>query len=131
MTKISRIPVNPKDFGLYVHNLWLAFSLLDTKEDVRLLFRDLFTHTEYKMFAKRLEIAKRLLAGQNYESIKNDLKVTSTTIATVSNILAEKGEGFRKVAGKLEDIENKRQKWKIEQRKNLENPFRRRFLKGK
>ena len=86
MIKVSRKYLDPKDFGHYVNNLWSAFTSMDTKEDVRLLFKDLFTHTEYKMFAKRLEIARRLIAGQTYEDITQALKVTSRTINAISNI---------------------------------------------
>src|SRR3989344_1717381 len=91
MTKLSKLRLDPKDFGLYVNNLWSAFALMDTKDDIRLLFKDIFTHTEYKMFAKRLEIARRLLEGQTYVQIKDDLKVTEHTIRTVSNILERDG----------------------------------------
>lgn len=85
MTKLSRRPL-PKEFGDYVNNLWSAFTLLDSKADIRLLFKDLFTHTEYKMFAKRLEIARRLEGNQTYEQIKTELGVTSGTISNVNNI---------------------------------------------
>lgn len=95
------------------------------------LIRDLFTHTEYKMFAKRLEIARRLLDGDDYQTIKNKVKVTGTTIALINNILAEKGEGFRKINKKMIGIEKKHKQGYIERIKNLENPFRRRLLKGK
>lgn len=74
MTKLSKRLLDPKDLGLYINNLWSVFTLLDSKDQVRALFRDLFTHTEYKMFAKRLEIAKRLLEGQTYEEISQNLR---------------------------------------------------------
>ncbi|MBI3952472.1 MAG: hypothetical protein HY336_00775 [Candidatus Doudnabacteria bacterium] len=104
MTKLSRLNLDPKDFGYYINNLWSVFTLIDKKEDIRLLFRDLFTHTEYKMFAKRLEIARRLLEGQTYEEISSDLKVTEHTIATVSNTLARDGKGLRVAHAKLQAL---------------------------
>lgn len=105
MTKISRKNVGIKDFGLYVNNLWSVFTMLDSKEDVRAFFRDLFTHTEYKMFAKRLEIAKRLLSDQSYNEIVEALKVTPNTIAIVNNTLERDGFGFRVACKKLEELE--------------------------
>src|SRR3989344_809028 len=101
MTKLSRLHLDPQHFGHYVNNLWSAFTLMDSKEDVRLLFKDLFTHTEYKMFAKRLEIARRLISGQKYDEIKDALKVTAVTISHVNNILSERGEGYRIANNKL------------------------------
>lgn len=107
MTKLSRKVTDPAKFGHYVNNLWSAFTLMDSKADIRLLFRDLFTHTEYKMFAKRLEIARMLLQKESYLSIQQELNVTANTVTRVSNVLSEKGEGLRKAHGKLVKAEEK------------------------
>src|SRR3989344_7900865 len=124
MTKLSRKQMDPEKFGHYVNNLWSAFTLMESKEVIRLLFKDLFTHTEYKMFAKRLEIARRLLEKESYEDIQKALSVTSNTVSRVNNILSEKGEGLRKAHEKLTWMENKYFARQREQNKNLENPFR-------
>lgn len=107
-----------------MNNLWSAFTLLDSKADICLLFKDLFTHTEYKMFAKRLEIARRLEGNQTYEQIKTELGVTSGTISNVNNILMRQGEGFRRAHQKLSEHETKQQKARAEQTKNLMQPLR-------
>ncbi len=125
MTKLSRLKLDPVNFGHYVNNLWSAFTLMNTKDDIRLLFKDLFTHTEYKMFAKRLEIARRLLAGQTYDEIKQALKVTANTISNVNNILTEKGGGYRKANNKLTDLEKSFQKKATERQDYLERRKRR------
>ncbi len=104
MTKLSRRPLNPQELGQYINNLWSVFTLLDSKDQVRALFRDLFTHTEYKMFAKRLEIANRLLEEQTYEEIRNHLKVAPLTISSISNILERDGSGLRIAHQKLVDL---------------------------
>ena len=127
MTKLSKLRLDPKDFGLYVNNLWSAFALMDTKDDIRLLFKDIFTHTEYKMFAKRLEIARRLLEGQKYEQISEDLHVTQGTISQVSNILTEKGEGYKKAHEKLTDIEKSIQRRRSRYQDVLERRVRRKL----
>lgn len=127
MTKLSKRPVDSKLMGFYVNNLWSAFTLMATKDEIRDLFRDLFTHTEYKMFAKRLEIARRLLEGQKYESIMEDLKVTEKTISSVSNILAEKGNGFRTANQRLKDLENHYQKKREERQDRLERRKRKKL----
>lgn len=107
MTKLSKRQLTQKEFGQYINNLWSAFTLLDSKNDIRALFRDLFTHTEYKMFAKRLEIARRLLDGMTYEEIGDELKVTMHTISSVSNSLARNGDGYRRAHQELRRIEAK------------------------
>jgi uncharacterized protein YerC len=97
---------------------------MSTKEDIRLLFKDLFTQTEIRMIAKRLEIVRRLLKQESYENIQKELKVTSGTINAIGNILKLRGDGFRKVCLKLDGLEEKYIKQQREITKNLENPFR-------
>lgn len=123
MTKLSRRLIDPKAFGNYVNNLWSAFTLMDSKEDVRLLFKDLFTRTEYKMFAKRLEIARRLLKQELYRNIEHDLKVTPNTINRINEVLAEKGDGYRKAHDKLNSLEDSYWQRQKEITKNMEHPF--------
>ncbi len=123
MTKVSRKAL-PKEFGHYVNNLWSAFTVLESKADIRLLFKDIFTHTEYKMFAKRLEIARRLLSDQTYFSIRKELSVTDATTSTISNVLAERGEGYRKVHEKLLALEAKQRKAEKKHLEAMSNPFK-------
>lgn len=61
MTKLSRRKIETNKMGEYINDLWSAFTLMDSKEKVRLLFKDLVTHTELKMWAKRLGVACRLI----------------------------------------------------------------------
>ncbi len=114
--------MDPKEFGLYINNLWAVFTVLNSKEDIRLLFKDLFTHTEYKMFAKRLEISHRLLSGQSYEQIQQEVKVTPSTVAKINNILMEKGDGLRKAYESLERLAGAKLKKQREIIKSFENP---------
>lgn len=123
MTKLSRKPLPVEHMGYYINNLWSAFTLAGSKEDIKLLFKDLFTHTEYKMFAKRLEIARRLLSGDRYEDIKKILNVTEQTIAKISNALIEKGAGFRKTHELLLEVEQEYENQRKQQEQNLANPF--------
>ena len=124
MAKLSKLGLDPKDFGLYVNNLGAAFALMDSKDDIQLLFKDMFTHTEYKMFAKRLEIARRLLEAQKYDQISEELHVTQGTIAQVSNILAQKGNGYRKAHDKLNRLDRSRQRKIIKKQDYLERRTR-------
>ena len=124
MTKLSRKNIDPKEMGRYINNFWSALTLMDSKEDVRLLVKDLFTHTEYKMLAKRLQISRLLLDGNNYEAIGKTLSVTPNTISKISNMLSEKGEGVRKAHLKLNQIEEKRLARQKAYTENLSNPFK-------
>ncbi|MDP4001019.1 MAG: Trp family transcriptional regulator [bacterium] len=127
MTKISRRPLKQEKIGRLVNELWSAFTLMDSKDDVRLLFRDLFTHTEYKMFSKRLAIARLLLEDQSYNLIRTTLNVTPGTISHISNVLASKGEGYRRVHIKLKGIEQDHQRRIVKNQDRIERRVRRKI----
>lgn len=124
MTKISRLPINPDKMLECINMLWSVMALMGSKDDVRLLFKDLFSHTELKMFAKRLAVARKLLAGCGYDEIIKELKVTDRTIAHINNILAEKGDGLRNAHTLLSHIEDVRIKKQTERIRNLSRPFK-------
>jgi uncharacterized protein YerC len=127
MTKLSRKSLGDDKLGHLVNELWSAFTLMDSKEDIRLLFKDMFTHTEYKMLAKRLAIARLLLEDKNYDSIRESINVTPGTISHVSNILAAKGSGYRKAHLKLKGVEKKHHKKVVEHQDRLERRARRKM----
>ena len=113
MTKISRISPDPRHMGIFVDNFWNAVTLLENKEETKKFLKDLLTHTETKMFAKRIQIAKMLMQGYDYRAIRNYVKVTNTTIAKVNNLLNTKGENLKLIIGRIIHLEKKRQR-KIE-----------------
>jgi len=120
MPKLSKKSLSEPKLGYLVNNLWSAFTLMDSKEDIRLFFRSLFTHTEYKMLAKRFEVARRLIRGDKYESISRDLNISQKTISLISNILQEKGEGFIRADSKLHALDQRFQNIKKNRQKQLE-----------
>ena len=84
----------------------LAKTLAQTVTDLKVLdethtfFSDFLTESEYEAFAKRLAIAYWLRKGRSYSNIKQNLKVSSATIATVQSMM--KTEGFRLALKKIE-----------------------------
>lgn len=105
MTKISRIKVDSRHLGFFINNFWNLITLLENKDQVASFLKDLLTHTEMKMFAKRIQIAKMLLEGHNYQSIRGYVKVSDTTIATISNKLEIGGEGLKTAIGYFKKVE--------------------------
>lgn len=110
MTKLSRKNLEQADLGYYINNIWSAFTLAESKEDIKDLFYDLLTRTEIEMLAKRFEVSRRLLREQLYDTITQEMNVTSTTISKMSNMLHSKGEGVRKMHSKLENLELKNER---------------------
>ena len=78
-----------------------AFKNVKTPYETALLMQDLLTISEVKRLAKRLRIAKLLLAGKTQRSIVKELYCSLATITKVSIWLNEGGEGLKKAVSKL------------------------------
>jgi len=110
MTKLSRNPVDRKRMGYFINNFRNAVTLLEDKEEVKNFFKDTVTYTEMRMLAKRLQIAKMLLEGYDYQTIKRYVKVTDSTISKINNLLRKNGVGIKAAVGYLQKIEEKQEK---------------------
>lgn len=75
MTKVSRYS-DPKRLSHFIHRFWSAITLLEDRSEVISFLKDLFTPTEIRMFAKRLQIADMLAKGYKYEDIRNYVRIT-------------------------------------------------------
>lgn len=123
MTKISRIRVDPRHMSFFLHNFWNLITLLEDKEQVKNFLKDLLTPTEMKMLAKRIQIAKMLIEGHDYRAIRNYVRVTDTTIAKISNILATSNEGLIKAIGFLQKIEARIDKERMQAMPDLKKKY--------
>lgn len=94
-------------------------SLKVPKESID-FFEDLFTESEWIMFARRIQIAKRLLIGHSFLKIKRDLGVGLETITSVSEWLESKFEDYRTILPPL--LEEKRESAKKHGRKKIQLP---------
>lgn len=74
-------------------------DLRDISETNKLL-KDFFTDTEHEAFAKRLAIAYWLKKGRSYKNIKENLKVSSATVATIQSMMNK--PGFKLALKKIE-----------------------------
>ena len=75
-------------------------SLRDT-EECRAFLRDLCTVQELIGLSQRLQVAKRLLAGETYESIRQQLPVSSSTITRINTELRYGSGGYQMVLERL------------------------------
>lgn len=71
-------------------SLYQVLADIKQPEAVERFFSDILSPTERTALAKRLAIANYLRKNQSYDAIRNDLKVSSATIATVQGWM-EKG----------------------------------------
>jgi TrpR-related protein YerC/YecD len=61
---------------------------------------DFLTETEMESFSKRLAVAYWLKKGRSYNNIKDNLKVSTATIASVQNMMEK--AGFQLAVKKME-----------------------------
>lgn len=71
--------------------LYQVVADVKTEEDTKKLLESLLTESELSTVAKRLAIAVFLDKGQSYERIKDILKVSSATIASVAESMNKRG----------------------------------------
>ncbi len=95
--------LSKKEQESLVFDLINALVQTNTVTETALFLQDLLTKTEMKTLAKRLRIAKLLLATATYEEIKETLHVSRGTIAKIAAWLSESGDGFRNIIQKLPD----------------------------
>ena len=77
-----------------------AIADLRDDDEAKKFLTDFFNESEYEAFAKRLAIAYWLKKGRSYNNIKENLKVSSATIATIQSGLEK--PGFKLALKKIE-----------------------------
>jgi TrpR-related protein YerC/YecD len=102
-----------------------ALAVLKDKDEAMKFLTDLLTRQEIIALAKRIKIAKLLLAGKDYREITQVLKVSHATIAKVSQWLVESGDGFKIVADRTKNKERKQITGSAELRKTDWDNFKR------
>lgn len=68
-----------------------TISDLRDVEETKTFLNDFFNESELEGFAKRLAIAYWLKKGRSYNNIRDNLKVSSATIASVQSMLNKRG----------------------------------------
>ena len=93
--------MNSKLKELNVEYLFRAILSLETMEECYRFFDDLCTVPELKALSQRLQVAKRLLAGETYDAIRAQLPVSSTTITRINTALHYGAGGYASVLRRL------------------------------
>lgn len=91
---------------------------LKNLEESESFLKDFLTEGEFEAFSKRMAVAYWLKNGRSYTNIKENLKVSSATIAQVANM--SKGKGFQLGLKKI-DAELWATKWSEKIKKLVSN----------
>ena len=79
---------------------------LETVEECYRFFTDICTIKELQAMTQRLQVAKQLYEGRNYNEVYQDTGVSSATICRVNKCLNYGDGGYRMVLQRLEGTEN-------------------------
>ena len=115
MTQVSKYPIH-KDAEKRMFDIFKStISRLTISEDIEEFLEDFLSPVEKIMLSKRLSIAILLAKGYTYPAIARILRVTPSTISTVSLRLKYSGKGYKKAVERVLSQEKKDNFWqKIE-----------------
>jgi uncharacterized protein YerC len=98
--RISEKKLNPSlEKQIRESFIQMIADLRDVNE-AKIFLKDFFNDTELEAFVKRIAVAYWLKKGRSYANIKENLKVSSATIASVQNMIGR--EGFKLALKKME-----------------------------
>ncbi|KKU86999.1 MAG: hypothetical protein UY17_C0033G0007 [Candidatus Beckwithbacteria bacterium GW2011_GWC2_47_9] len=92
--QISKLGVNKQVEKKVFKSFFQVLADIKDPQAMERFFSDILSPTERAVLAKRLAIAHYLRKNKSYDVIKNDLKVSSATIATIQGWLEQDNEGL-------------------------------------
>ena len=101
MGKIKPKSLPQKELYKLLDEFYSIITLLETKDEVKNFFKDLLSISEALMIARRIQIAKMLVAGMNYDNIHSEIGAGFATIASVQRWLDAGFGGYMKALENL------------------------------
>ena len=89
-----------------MEELFEGILSLQTVEECERFFTDICTIKELQALTQRLQVAKQLYEGRNYNEVYQDTGVSSATICRVNKCLNYGDGGYRMVLDRLEGTED-------------------------
>jgi TrpR-related protein YerC/YecD len=90
---------DPKIKKQELEELYQAIVDVDNIEDCRYFLADLLSVEELNSLSSRLHAAKLLIAGETYQDVTKETKISSATLARVSRCVKE-GKGYNRILRK-------------------------------
>jgi TrpR-related protein YerC/YecD len=90
---------DPKTKKQELEELYQAIVDVDNLEDCRYFLDDLLSVEELNSLSSRLHAAKLLIAGETYQDVTKETKISSATLARVSRCVKE-GKGYNRILKK-------------------------------
>ena len=84
-----------------IKKLYEAILTLKNEDDCDKFFEDICTVKELQDISQRLEVAKMLKTGKNYQTISKDTGASTATISRVNRCLLYGSGGYEEVLSRL------------------------------
>lgn len=114
MTKVKE-EVGDKEYYKEIHFLYEILNSLKGKEEIKLFFKDMLTHSELVMLKRRWHIASLLFDGIDIRTVAMMTHTSTNTVSRVKKIL-EEGLGGLSLA-----LQHAKGKQKVEKEKYLDS----------
>jgi len=98
--RTSSLKLNPSLKNQISKTFTQLIADIKTPEEANEFLKNFFNDSEYETFVKRMAIAYWLKKGRSYSNIKQNLKVSSATIASIQTLMET--EGFKLALKKIE-----------------------------
>lgn len=96
MAKVRTDEINPREKYYVIGKFFDIVSDLNSKKDAIDFIIGTLTPSEVLMIARRIQVAKMIINGDNYEEIRKQLRVGYHNIASVQRLLKRKNSGYQK-----------------------------------
>lgn len=108
MARVSvKRPLEFEEEQYLLEKLFLAFSSLGNWQEAEAFLLEFLTRQELTMFAKRLELYKRIEGKEKYEEIIKALNVTAQTVAMARRRMGRADVFFRRILRKLQTLDKR------------------------
>lgn len=111
MPQVSKFMLKPEVWEKIFDLFSDTFLRIKDKEKLNNFFDSFFSPTEKIMLAKRLAIAVLLAKGNDYQTIRNTLRVTSGTISKVNLLMKSKNSGLKRAVEYILDKDSGKLFW--------------------
>ena len=95
-------------------NLYNAILSLESIEECKIFFEDIFTVKELQDISQRYEVAIMLDKGKSYNEICEETGASTATISRVNRCLMYGNGGYKTILSKRNDPEAKKWAWIIQ-----------------
>ncbi len=100
--RASKNKLNPKVERRFFETFYQLLADFQKKEETEIFLKNFLTRSELLTLSKRLAVSLMLEKGLSYAKIKERVKVSSATIASVAEMMQKKPKGFALALKRIE-----------------------------